>query len=88
MMKIARMAFDKNYQKRKIGTLFLETIKGHAWLLNKQGIGCRFITVDAYSDKVNFYLKNGFEYNVETDANESKEKIERRTISLRLNIFK
>lgn len=87
-LKIARMAFDKKYQRKRIGTVFLEAIKGHAWLLNKQGVGCRFITVDAYSDKVAFYIKNGFEYNIKKDSSKSLEESERKTISLRLNILK
>ena len=33
-------------------------------------IGCRFITVDAYRDAFDFYLKNNFNYLFDDDSNE------------------
>jgi len=36
----------------------------------KQQAGCRFITVDAYQNALEFYKKNGFDFLTEKDAQE------------------
>lgn len=41
-----------------IGSMLLDFIKNYFVADNKTG--CRFITVDAYSEAIPFYLKNGF----------------------------
>lgn len=63
-IKIARMAFIEECHNQGCGTLIISYVLGFAHRLNKRGIGCRFITVDAYPEKVDFYLKRGFKYNV------------------------
>jgi len=85
---IARMAIDKNYHKQKLGSLIIKIVKGLVWDLNKQGVGCSFIIVDAYVEKIDFYLKNGFEFNIEADKGRIKTLKLKDTVSMRLNIFK
>lgn len=78
-LKIARMAIDKKYQKKGIGSYIIKIIVGNAWSLHRSGIACRFITVDAYIDAIKFYLKNGFIKNLIFSKKEP--------ISMRLDIF-
>ena len=82
-VKICRMACVKDYQKKGVGSLLVNIILGMVWDLNKEGIGCRFITVDAYPERVTFYQKNGFKFNLAENITDNK-----RTMSMRLNIFK
>lgn len=63
-IKIARMGFIAECRKQGCGTLIISYAIGLAHKLNKQGIGCRFVTVDAYPDSIGFYIKCGFKYNV------------------------
>jgi GNAT superfamily N-acetyltransferase len=63
-IKLARMAFTKDCQNQGCGTFIINIVRGFAHKLNKEGAGCRFITVDAYPNRVNFYLKRGFKHNV------------------------
>jgi GNAT superfamily N-acetyltransferase len=51
---------NKSAQGRDIGSNLLYFIKSFFLLDNKTG--CRFLTVDAYSEAVDFYKKLGFEY--------------------------
>lgn len=71
-IKVARMAFVKECQGQGCGTYILDVVKGLVHKLNKFGTGCRFITVDAYSDRIDFYLKRGFKYNIHEDYKEKK----------------
>jgi GNAT superfamily N-acetyltransferase len=64
-VKIGRFAIHKDYQKRTIGTQLIDFIK--AFFVNKNKTGCRFITVDAYQESLEFYGKKGFEFLTETD---------------------
>jgi GNAT superfamily N-acetyltransferase len=64
--KICRLAVSKSAQGRDIGSNLLYFIKSFFLLDNKTG--CRFLTVDAYSEAVNFYKKLGFEYLNHDDA--------------------
>lgn len=67
-MKIARLAADKRYQHKGIGTKALLWCMGLAQHLNDEvrhdGIACRFITVDAYPEAVGFYREFGFVENI------------------------
>ena len=82
-IKLARMAFIKEYQRKGVGTVFLKVIKGLAQHLNERGVACRFVTVDAYPDKVDFYKKNGFEENLVPEEREKSD-----TVSMRFDILK
>lgn len=57
-MKIGRFAVNKDLNKKGIGSSLLDIIKYS--LINNPQSGCRFITVDAYNNAIDFYLKNGF----------------------------
>ena len=70
-VKIGHLAVDEKYRQRykNIGSLMIELARGLCVEMRERGIACRFITVDA--DVTNnptvcdFYLKNGFKYNVD-----------------------
>ena len=83
-IKLARMALVEKHHKKGVGTFFIKLIKGYVWDLMKKGIGCRFITVDAYHGVVGFYKKNGFEHNI---MKEEEEKKKGETVSMRLDIL-
>lgn len=56
--KICRLGIDITAKGQSLGTFILDFIKSYFVIDNKTG--CRFITVDAYTDAVPFYLKNKF----------------------------
>jgi GNAT superfamily N-acetyltransferase len=58
-IKIARLAVDKRYKRRGIGQNLLLWAVGKAYEISKQ-IGCRYITVDAKRESIDFYLKYEF----------------------------
>ena len=57
-VKIGRLAVDRRYQGRQIGTSILDFVKKTFITTNRTG--CCFITVDAIPDAVGFYKCNGF----------------------------
>ena len=57
-LKICRLATDKKYHGKGIGTMMVNMIIASYKSNNKAG--CRFITVDAYADALPFYYKQGF----------------------------
>lgn len=59
-MKIGRLAVSEEYAKCGLGTQIMDFIKTS--LVINPIAGCRFITVDAYSQATDFYKKNEFEY--------------------------
>jgi GNAT superfamily N-acetyltransferase len=64
-VKIGRFAVCNSYKGKKLGTALLDYIK--YLFIDNNRTGCRFITVDAYSQSLNFYEKNGFKYLTESD---------------------
>ncbi len=56
--KICRLGIDSSAKGQSLGTFILDFIKSYFVVDNKTG--CRFITVDAYTDALPFYIKNGF----------------------------
>ncbi len=56
--KICRLGVDLKVKGQSVGTFLLDFIK--SYFLEDNKAGCRFLTVDAYSESVPFYLKNGF----------------------------
>jgi len=86
-MKIAKLAVSTPFQEeyRGIGSLMVDMAIQIAESCNEQYFACRFITVDAdieHNENVlNFYLKNGFVPNEETNNKR------RKTISMRRDIL-
>ncbi|GBU27902.1 hypothetical protein R84B8_01445 [Treponema sp. R8-4-B8] len=86
-MKIAKLAVSAPFQKkyRGIGSLMVDMAIEIAESCNEQHFACRFITVDAdieHNESVlNFYQKNGFIPNEETNNKR------RKTISMRRDIL-
>ncbi|MEK6939539.1 MAG: GNAT family N-acetyltransferase [Nanoarchaeota archaeon] len=62
-IKLARLAVNKAFQKQGIGTNILKWIIGYA-LECSDKVAVRFIIVDAYNDKVNFYQRFSFLVNL------------------------
>lgn len=58
-MKIGRLAVDKKFQKKGIGTEILLRVVGYILQLSDR-LGMRFISVDAYAGSAEFYRKNNF----------------------------
>jgi len=86
-MKIAKLAVSSPFQEkyRGIGSLMVDMAIQIAESCNEQHFACRFITVDAdieHNESVmNFYLKNGFIPNEETNNKR------RKTVSMRRDIL-
>ena len=58
--KIGRLAVAKEYSRGGLGSQIIDYIK--AFMVANPKLGCRFLTVDAYSNVTDFYRKNDFEY--------------------------
>lgn len=69
---IGRLATNKNFAGKGIGTAVMDFIK--YWFRFDNKTGCRFIIVDAYSNDatLHYYLKNEFCYLVEDERLEAK----------------
>ncbi|WP_363322828.1 GNAT family N-acetyltransferase [uncultured Muribaculum sp.] len=59
-IKICRLGIDKTIQGQQIGTFLIDFVGTMFVTDNKSG--CRFLTVDAYSQAIPFYLKNDFAF--------------------------
>ena len=57
-LKICRLATDTRYRGEGIGAMLVNMLI--ASYRNDSKAGCRFITVDAYADALDFYFKQGF----------------------------
>ena len=57
-VKIGRFAVAECMKGKNIGSLLMKFIKTYFAFYNQTG--CRFLTVDAYSDAIPFYQKNDF----------------------------
>ena len=67
-VKIGRLGVSNTMKGKRIGSAILNYIKSYFVQDNKSG--CRFLTVDAYSDAIPFYEKNGFVSLNDADINE------------------
>lgn len=67
-VKLGRLAIDKDYQGKGIGSELVDAIK-YSFLTNNK-TGCAFITVDAINEKkpLKFYSKNNFLFLSEKDS--------------------
>lgn len=59
-VKIGRLGVNENYKGSGIGTAILDYIK--ILFITDNRTGCKYITVDAYSQSISFYEKNKFQY--------------------------
>ena len=57
-VKIGRLGVSNSHKGEKIGSFIIDFVKSYFIFNNKAG--CRFLTVDAYTDAMPFYQKNGF----------------------------
>lgn len=57
--KLCRLAVDLSARNMRLGTYLVDYIKSMFVSYNNMS-GCRFLTVDAYSAAMPFYVKNGF----------------------------
>lgn len=81
-IKVARLGRSIKFRDCKFGKFFVEYIKQLAYELNEDTVGVRFLTLDAYSNKVGYYKEElGF---IENEAVKSKEG---RPVSMRADIF-
>ena len=71
-MKIGRLAIDKKYARKGLGSHILNNILKNLKDISEKEVGFRFIIVEGYAKAFNFYVtKNGFEHlkNDENDIN-------------------
>ena len=60
-LKVGRMGIDKKFHRQGIGTALIQYAVALAFRMNSElGVGCRFVTVDAYTDSIGFYERLGF----------------------------
>jgi hypothetical protein len=87
-LKIGKLAINTKYKDKPYGSFMLWLALGFAEQLNRLGIGCRFIIVDAdvehNPETPAFYKKNGFVYNEKMNERRKKQP---RSLSMRLDIF-
>lgn len=57
-IKLGRLAISKEYQHLSIGSAVIDLIKG--MFVSNNRTGCAFITVDALTSAIPFYIKNDF----------------------------
>jgi len=69
-VKIGRLAVNQKYARNGFGRAMINVIT-KMYLTAEQKSGCRFITVDAYGNAFDFYLKNGFKFFTEKDSEKS-----------------
>ncbi len=65
-IKIGRLGVTNTYKGMKVGSTVINYLK-ELFITNNR-TGCRFITVDAYTDSLSFYEKAGFKYMTEKDV--------------------
>ena len=71
-IKIGRLALDKKYSNKGIGSHILRNILINMKKFSKSEVGFRFIIVEGYAKAFNFYVaKNGFKY-LEKDIDQVK----------------
>lgn len=87
-LKIGKLAINIKNKDKPYGSFMLWLALGYAEQLNRLGVGCRFILVDAdlehNPETPMFYEKNGFVYNEKMNEGRKKQP---RSLSMRLDIF-
>jgi GNAT superfamily N-acetyltransferase len=59
-VKIGRLAVNSKYKGKGIGKMIIDYTK--ETFLDKNRTGCKFITVDAFVESLDFYEKQGFNF--------------------------
>ena len=67
-LKIGRLAVATDYSGQSIGRMILMQLKMVYSRMSRSG--CRFLTVDAYTEAIPFYIKCGFNFLTDKDAGE------------------
>ena len=70
-LKIARLAVDRRMRGQDLGRFFVQLAIGQAKNIICPAVGCRFVTVDAKRQSVDFYRKCGFTM-LDTDENRER----------------
>ena len=68
-IKIGRLAVAKNHAGSGFGKLILQIVR-EMYSAQTQQSGCRFLTVDAYPNAVQFYQKHNFDFLTNDDETE------------------
>jgi GNAT superfamily N-acetyltransferase len=68
-VKIGRLAVSKKYAGSGFGRLMIDIVM-KMLVSDTQQTGCRFVTVDAYRNAVDFYIRNEFDFLTGDDENE------------------
>ncbi|MDP3741982.1 MAG: GNAT family N-acetyltransferase [Candidatus Micrarchaeota archaeon] len=63
-VKIARLGVNKSFVNQGVGTFLVKAAMGKIAGVIVKEIGCRFVTVDAYEQAIEFYKKLGFVQNL------------------------
>lgn len=79
-VKIARLGREIRYKSLGLGKYLLEYVQLQVLKVSEERIGIRFITLDAYPHRVDYYKSIGFLENLHQDARKG-------TVSMRLDIF-
>lgn len=64
-VKITRLGVSRVFHGNGVGTQVINMVK--RFFLTQNRTGCRFITVDAYTNAVDFYLRNDFSFFTDKD---------------------
>ena len=68
-VKIGRLAVSKKYAGSGFGKLMIQIVR-EMFVSGTQQTGCRFVTVDAYRNATDFYLRNEFAFLTGDDEND------------------
>lgn len=79
-VKIARLGRDIRFKDFKFGRMLMEYIQFIILKMSREQLGIRFITLDAYEDRVSYYESLQFKENAQQDKRKE-------TVSMRLDIY-
>jgi len=82
-IKIARLGKHIKFEKCSFGRFLIDYVKDLAYRLHTTVLGIRFITLDAYPDKINYYENSGFIRNIQANSRKRDDG----AVSMRSDIF-
>lgn len=82
-IKLARLGRTTEFRDYGFGEYLVEYVKNEAYKLYINSVGVRFITVDAYPEKVEYYRGQGFTENQRVNKNRRQGQ----PVSMRADIF-